>query len=213
MSVIRIALADDHEMFRSGLKGLLEGQADFKVVVQAKDGEDLLSKLSSVRVDCLVIDLSMPNMDGLTTLKEIRAKFPKINALVLTMQKDMEHFKRAMSLGARGYILKDSAFDQLVMAIKIVLSGKSYVSQGISSLIMDQYLSATDNDDPSLEILTPREKQVLKLLAEGQANKNIASALKISIRTVEVHRSHLLSKLKLKTPASLVKYAISKRII
>ena len=213
--MIRIILADDHEMLRVGLKGLLEKELDFKVVAQAKDGEELLEKLSSMKTDCVVIDLSMPNMDGLSTLKEIRKKYPKIKSLVLTMQKDAEHFKHAMAAGACGYILKDSAFEQLALAIKIIMKGKDFISPAISNLIAQQYVRSVDQegDEPSLEILTPREKEILRRIADGKANKNIAATLKISIRTVETHRSHLIQKLGLKTPAALVKYAISKGLI
>jgi len=208
----RIILADDHEMFRAGLKGLLEKEPDFKVVAQAQDGEELLEKLSSTRADCAVIDLSMPNMDGLTTLKEVRRRFPRTRCLVLTMQKDAEHFKHAMASGACGYILKDSAFDQLVMAIKMIMRGKNFISPVISNMITEQYVrsSIEQTDTPSLEILTRREKEILCLIAQGQANKNIASKLKISIRTVETHRSRLIHKLGIKTAAGLVKYAIAK---
>ncbi len=213
--MIRIILADDHEMLRVGLKGLLEKEPDFRVVAQAKDGEDLLEKMVSTKTDCVVMDLSMPHLDGLATLKEIRKKFPKTRILVLTMQKDAEHFKHAMSSGACGYILKDSAFDQLVMAIKIIMKGKRFISPDISNLIAEQYVRSMDpeGDAPSLGILTLREKEILRRIAEGKANKNIAASLKISIRTVETHRSNLIQKLGLKTPASLVKYAIAKGLI
>jgi len=214
MALIRIILADDHEMLRAGLKGLLDKQPDFKVVAQAEDGEQLLSKLATVRTDCVVMDLSMPNLDGLATLKEIKKNFPKVKCLVLTMQKDQEHFKSAMANGAAGYILKDNAFDLLVMAIKMVMKGKSYISPAISELIAEQYVrSIKDGDMPSLEILTTREKEILKLVAQGHANKNIATRLKISIRTAETHRSRLIHKLGFKTTASLVKYALAKGLV
>jgi two-component system, NarL family, response regulator NreC len=213
--LIRIFLADDHAMFRAGLKGLLEKEPDFKVVEQANDGEELLEKLSSTKTDCVVMDLSMPNMDGLATLKEIRKKFPKTKVLILTMQKDAEHFKHAIANGACGYLLKEGAFDQLVMAIKTIMKGKNFISPAISNLIAEQYVRSVEQeaDIPSLEILTSREKEILRYIAEGKANKNIAAKLKISIRTVETHRSHLIQKLGLKTAASLVKYAISKGLI
>lgn len=213
--MIKIILADDHEMLRAGLKGLLEKEPDFKVVAQAKDGEELLGKMASAKADCVVMDLSMPNLDGLATLKEIRKRFPKARVLVLTMQKDAEHFKHAMANGACGYVLKDGAFDQLVLAIKVIMKGKNFISPDISNLIAEQYVRSVDqdNDIPSLEILTSRERQILQCIAEGKANKNIAAKLKISIRTVETHRSHLIQKLGLKTPASLVKYAITKGLI
>lgn len=216
MAPVRIVLADDHEMLRAGLKELLEKEPDFKVVAQARDGEDLLEKLKGVhtKVDCVVLDLSMPNMDGLMTLKEIRRRFPKTRSLILTMQKDPEHFKHAMALGARGYVLKDSAFDQLVLAVKMVMKGKTFISPGISNLIAEQFVrSMEEGDFPSLEILTPREKEILSCIAQGQANKNIAGRLGISIRTVETHRSHLIHKLGLKTASALVKYALARGLI
>ena len=211
MANVRIILADDHEMLRAGLKSLLDKEPDFKVVAQAQDGEQLLDKLACVKTDCVVMDLSMPNLDGLATLKEIKKRFPKVKCLVLTMQKDQEHFKSAIANGASGYVLKDNAFDLLVMAIKMVMKGKSYISPAISELITEQYVrSIKDGDMPSLEILTVREKEILKLVAQGNANKNIASRLKISIRTAETHRSRLIHKLGLRTTASLVKYALAK---
>lgn len=214
MSVIRVILADDHEMFRSGLRGLLEKNPDFKVVGEAADGEILLDKLKTAKADCVVLDLSMPHMDGIETLKELHRKFPKVKALILTMQKDIEHFKHAMANGACGYILKDGAFEQLVMALKMISKGKNYVSPAISEYITEQYVRSIESSDvPSLEILTNREKQVLALIVKGAANKNIASSLKISIRTVETHRSRLIHKLGINTPAGLVKYAISKGLL
>lgn len=214
MAPLRIILADDHEMLRAGLTGLLEKEPDFKVVAQAQDGEQLLEKLAAVKTDCVVMDLSMPNLDGLATLKEIRKKYPKIKCLVLTMQKDHEHFKNAMANGALGYILKDNAFDLLVMAIKMIAKGKTFVSPAISDLIAQQYVrSIKEGDLPSLEILTAREKEILRLIAQGHANKNIAVQLKISIRTAETHRSRLIHKLGLKTTAALVKYAMDKGLV
>lgn len=214
MAAVRIILADDHEILRAGLKGLLDRQLDLKVVAQARDGEELLDKLNSVKADCVVMDLSMPNLDGLATLKEIRQKFPKIKCLVLTMQKDQEHFKRAMAFGALGYVLKDNAFDLLVMAIKMVMKNKTFVSPAMSDLITEQYVrSIKEGDVPSLEILTAREREILRLVAQGDANKNIATRLKISIRTVETHRNRLIHKLGFKTTAALVKYALAKGLI
>lgn len=214
MKAIRVILVDDHQMFRSGLKGLLDKETDINVVAQAQDGEELLEKLAHVAVDCVVMDLSMPRLDGLSTLKEIQQQFPKTKCLILTMQKDEEHFKKAMANGAKGYILKDSAFDSLVLAIRTVMKGKPFIASAIAEIITAQYVSSVqEGDSPSLEILTAREKEILKLIAQGAANKNIAAKLKISIRTVETHRSHLIRKLRLKTTAALVKYALAKGLI
>lgn len=214
MTPYKIILADDHEILRTGLKSLIDKEPSLKVVAQAKDGEELLVKLKSSRVDLVLLDLSMPNLDGLMAIREIRTKYPKMKILVLTMQKDEEHFRHAVKNGALGYLLKDEAFEQLILAVKTVLRGKKFISPGISALLTDQYVRSLDEaEGSSLEILTPREKQVLKLVANGLANKNIASKLKISIRTVETHRANLSQKLGIKNTARLVKYAFNKGLI
>jgi len=214
MSSTKIFLVDDHEIFRQGLVSLIEKDQNLQITGQAKDGEDLLFQLKNVKCDVIVTDLSMPNMDGLAALKMIRKKYPKIKILILTMLKDHEHFKRAMANGASGYLLKDDAFDQLSRAIKLVMKGKQYVSPSVSALETERYLRSLDEaEDPSSDILTKRERQILKLVAGGLANKNIASKLKISIRTVEAHRTNLTNKLGIKTTAGLVKFAISKGLV
>jgi len=153
-------------------------------------------------------------MDGLAAIKAIRKKYPKIKILILTMLKDHEHFKHAMANGASGYLLKDDAFDRLSMAIKLIMKGKQYVSPSVSAMETDRFLRSLDEaDTPSSDILTKRESQVLKCVAGGLANKNIASKLKISIRTVEAHRTNLTNKLGIKTTAGLVKFAISKGLV
>ncbi len=211
--MIRVFLADDHEIFRNGLKSLLEANKEFKVVGQAGDGEELLERINTSEFDCLVLDLSMPNMDGLQALEKIHTLYPKLKCMVLTMHKDAEHYKRAMALGAQGYVLKDCAFDELIVAIQCVLSGKHYVSPSISDLIAQQYVRSLDKNAASvLNILTEREKQIVGFIADGMANKNIAAHLKISIRTVEAHRNRLNHKLGVKNTASLVKYAMENGI-
>ena len=214
MADCRIILADDHKIFRAGLKSLINKESTFKVVDEADDGEQLLNKLASSNANLLVLDLSMPKVDGITALKSIKTDFPKLKVLVLTMQKDPEHFRHAMYYGAAGYVLKDDAYEQLVMAIKMVLKGKQFVSPSVSRMINERQLRSMDDvENPSLEILTNRQKQILKLIAGGMANKNVAAKLKISIRTVETHRSHLTNKLGIKSTAGLVKYAIAKGLI
>ena len=214
MPKYRVILADDHEMLRQGLKSLLDQDPQFTVVAQAKDGEELLEKLKKNECDVIVVDLSMPNMDGIQALKVIKDKYAKIKVLVLTMQKDHEHFKHAMASGASGYLLKDEAFDQLSMAIKMIMRGKEFVSSSIAKLLADRYVrSLDDNESPSLEIITKRELQVLKLIAQGFANKKIASKLNLSIRTIEAHRLNLSNKLSIKNTAGLVKFAMSKGLV
>ncbi len=214
MAECKIILADDHAILRTGLKSLINKEPKFKVVGEAGDGEALLNQLKLIKADLIVIDLSMPRMDGLVAIKEIRQKFPKIKILVLTMQKDHEHFKHAMMYGANGFLLKDDAYEQLVLAIKMILKGKKFISPSVATLETERFIRSLDETDaPSLEILSKREKEILKLVAQGLPNKSIASKLKISIRTVETHRANLSNKLGIKNTAGLVKYALSKGLI
>ena len=214
MNVHKIILADDHEILREGLKSLIEKDKDFKVVGQVKDGDQLLSLMKTTKCDLLVLDLSMPNRDGIQTIEEIKEKFPKVKTLILTMQKDQEHFRRAMGYGVDGYILKEDAYDQLMMAIKTILKGKKFISPMISNLLTDYYVRSLDEaETSSLNILTKREQQILTLIANGLPNKNIATKLKLSVRTIETHRANLSNKLGIKNAAGLAKYAISKGLI
>lgn len=210
----KIALADDHGMFRAGLKSLIEKDPLFRVTTQAEDGEELLDKLAAAKHDLVLLDLCMASMDGIAALKEIRKRFPDMKVIVLTMQKDHEHFTHAMKHGASGYILKDEAYDQLFLGIKIVLKGKQFISPGISAVVTDRFVRSIDAaESSSLDILTKRERQILELIATGLANKAIASRLKVSIRTVETHRAHLSRKLGINNTAGLVKFAISKGLV
>lgn len=214
MAKFRIILADDHAVVRVGLKELIQKDPQLKVVAEAKDGEELLDLLRLRSYDLIIMDISMPNVDGLCALKEIHTRYPKAKVLMLSMLKDYQHFQEVMRHGALGYMVKDDAPDQLIVAIKSVLRGNKFVSPSISKVLVDRQLRSVDDGEvPSLEILTKREQQVLVMIAQGLANKNIATKLKISIRTVEHHRSSLTDKLGLKTPAALVNYAISKGLI
>ena len=204
-------MADDHQILRAGLKDLIEKDKAFKVVGQAKDGDELLSLMGSVKCDLVIMDLSMPNRYGMQAIQDVRVKFPKVKILVLTMQKDQEHFKHAMAHGASGYVLKEDAYDQLLMAVKMILRGKRFVSPTISKLLTDYYVRSLDEaESSSLDILTKREQQILQFIGNGMANKNIASRLKLSVRTVETHRANLGHKLGIKNTAGLVKYAVTK---
>jgi len=214
MDECRIILADDHEIFRAGLKSLIAKEDDFKIVGEAKDGQALLRLLKIIKCDVIVLDLSMPNMDGMTVLSTLREVYPDIKVLVLTMLKDPEHFRHAMTSGALGYVLKDDAYEELILALRVICKGKQFVSQPVSSFLTERYVrSLNESDSPSLEILTKREQQILKMVANGMASKNIASQLNLSIRTVETHRSNLSNKLGIKTTAALVKFAISKGLV
>lgn len=214
MALYKIILADDHEIFREGLKSLLGKDPEIEITAEASDGRRLLELIKKHKCDVVVTDLSMPNLDGLAAIQQIKKQKPKIQILVLTMLKDHEHFKHAMGNGASGYLLKDDAYEQFIMAVKTLARGKKYISPSVAQLETERYLRSMDEvDAPSLDILTKREKEVLNLVASGMANKNIASRLKISIRTAETHRNNLTNKLGIKSTAGLVKYAISKGLV
>lgn len=214
MNECRIVLADDHSIFREGLKSLLRKAAWVKIVGEAKNGKELLAVLKSVDCDLAVVDISMPEMDGLTALKELRLRYPGVKVLMLSMLNDYAHFAQAKALGASGYLAKDDAGDELIPAIEKILKGKMYVSPSVTTLLAERQVHIMeDGKTPSLEILTKREKQVLGLIAKGSTNKKIAVELQISIHTVENHRAHLSEKLGFQNAASLVRYAIEKGLV
>ncbi len=214
MAKSKIILADDHSLVRGGLKELIHKDPDLTVVAEAEDGQKLLDFLHSTKCDLVVADISMPNMDGLTAIKIIHQKYPKIKILVLSMLKDYSHFQGVMAHGASGYMVKDDASEELVIAIKAILKGKKYVSPSVTTMLVDREVRGLEEGEtPSLEILTEREKEILVLIAKGLANKNIASKLNLSTRTVEHHRSNLTDKLGIKNTAALVKLALSKGLL
>ena len=206
----KIIVADDHTFVRVGLKELINKDSELTVIAEAKNGQELLDILEHKKCDVIVMDISMPEMDGLTAIRELSEKFKGIKVLILSMLKDYQHFKDVMAHGACGYMVKDDAPDQLVSAIKVILRGKKYVSPLVTTMLTDREMRSLDEAVPSLEILTKREKQILAMIAKSMPNKNIATKLKISIRTVEHHRANLTDKLGFKDTASLVKYALAK---
>ncbi len=210
MAKSKIIVADDHTFVRVGLKELINKDSDLIVIAEAKNGKELLDILDNKKCDLIVLDISMPELDGVETIKELHARFKGIKVLILSMLKDYPHFKEVMANGASGYMVKDDAPEQLVSAIKMILTGKRFVSPSVTTMLADRELRSLDEAVPSLEILTKREKQILAMVAQSMPNKNIASKLKISIRTVEQHRANLTDKLGFKDVASLVKYAMAK---
>lgn len=207
----KIILADDHSFVRVGLKELINKDPNLMVIAEAANGQELLDILAERKCDAVVMDISMPEMDGLTALREIHKTYPALKILILSMLKDYPHFHGVMEHGASGYMVKDDAPEQLVAAIKTVLRGKKYASPSVSTMLVDRQLRTLGQGEiPSLEILTKREKEILAMIAQGKLNKQIAAKLKISIRTVEHHRANLTDKLGFKDTASLVKYALAK---
>jgi len=208
----RIVLADDHVMFRQGIKNILEGAKDIEVVGEASDGLKLLELLKKVTPDMVILDISMPNLRGLEATREIKIISPDMKVLILTMHRDKEYVYHAIAAGAEGYLLKEDADTELFAAVENIRQGENYVSPLLSGQLTHELIQAVHKGQaasPS-DPLTLREREVLKLIAEGISNKKIADLLFISIRTVENHRANIMQKLNIRQTANLVKYAIRK---
>lgn len=212
MTPFHVVLADDHALIRQGLKKIIEEDQNFKVIGEVGDGLELLNFLRDTTPDLIVLDISMPNLRGIEAIAEAKKLCPKVKILLLTMHKNEQYFNCAMSAGADGYMLKEDSDSELLDAINTVLDGDMYVSAFFNELVRDKSLISFRNKDRKTvgEVLTTRERQVLKLVAEGETSRDIATKLSISTRTVEHHRANLMKKLQLKNAADLIRYAISK---
>jgi len=211
-----IILADDHQMFRQGLGRIIETDPELKVIGEAGDGLELLAMLNRMTPDLIVLDISMPHLRGIEAIHEIQALHPAVKILVLTMHKEMELLIAAISGGASGYLLKQDADKQLFLAIARIRQRGVYISPSLADEMTDDWADACHNarsPTPGSDRLTVREKEVLKLTAEGKSCKEIADLLCISHRTVEHHRANILSKLNVKRVADLVRYAVSNRLL
>jgi DNA-binding NarL/FixJ family response regulator len=212
LKTTRILLADDHAIFRAGLRQLIEGVEDFHISGEAANGEELLTLLDRVECDLVILDLSMPELDGLKAIDAIKSRHPAVDILVLTMHRDREYFSRALSRGIGGYLLKDDVFEELVTAVRDIRAGKKKYSSAIQAQVMEDYATIRENEI-ALDLLSRRELEVLKLIASGMMNKDIAVELKISIRTVESHRAKIMDKLDLRNVADLVRFAVARALI
>lgn len=211
----RIIIAEDHTLFRQGIKALLSLEQDFEVVGEAEDGATAIRCVERLKPDLILLDLSMPGVDGLAAIKEIRKKYSKIKILILTGYKTEEFFREALKCGAHGYVLKEADHSELLLAMRSVLEEKSYLSPDVSRRIINGYLRSAVGrvTDPSDLPLTTRERQILKLIAKGHKNKNIADQLCISDKTVAKHRANIMKKLNLRSASALTAYAIEKGLI
>lgn len=205
----RILLADDHQLFRQGLRGLLE-KAGHEVVGEAADGRAALALAQSLQPDIAVLDLSMPLLNGLDAAAELKRLVPRTKVILLTMYTDKEYVLRALHAGARGYVLKSQAAEDLVRAVRETFTGEVYLSPAVSVSVVDAYLGRQHaNEDP----LTPRERQILQLVAEGKTTKQIASLLGVSFKTAESHRNRAMQKLDIHDIAGLTRYAIRRGLV
>jgi len=215
MKKVRILLADDHTVMRAGLRALLERQPNLEVVGEAEDGRQSVQLASSHVPDVVVMDIAMPNLNGVEATRRMVSKHPAISVVILSMYSDESYVMRALEAGARAYLLKDSAVTDLIRAIEAVSQGKSFFSPKISRILAEEYVRALKQKGvaDSYELLTTREREILQLLAEGKTNKEVATSLNISVYTAETHRGNILQKLNLHSSAELVLYAVRKGII
>ena len=210
-----IVIAEDYTILREGLRALISSNPDFEVVAEAGDGQEAINFVEKLKPDLVLMDLSMPRMNGMDAILEIRKRVPETKVVVLTMHKTEEHILAAFKAGADGYVLKDATHAELIMAAKNVLSGKRYLSPGISETVLQGYLEGrkTVKHRTSWETLTQREREILKLIAEGYRNKQIAEDLCVSVKTVEKHRANLMEKLDLHNVQGLAALAIEKGLV
>jgi DNA-binding NarL/FixJ family response regulator len=206
-------LADDHVLVRQGLKRIIDSAPDLSVIGEANDGLELLELLGRVSPDMVILDISMPRLRGIDAIHEIRRIRPGVRVLILTMHTDKEYLYQSLSTGAMGYLLKEDADRELFAAIERVRRGKTYISPRFSDQLMDDLVQVGKGEGKphsEIDVLTVRERQIVKLIAEGRSNKEIGDLLFISPRTVENHRAKIMEKLHLKKVVDLVKYAIQK---
>ena len=215
MELCKLILADDHLMFRQGIKKILEEIDDIAVIGEARDGLELLSLVKKMLPDMVILDISMPNIRGIEATREIKMIDASIKVLILTMHKSREYLFHAISAGADGYLLKEDADSELFSAIEKIRRGRAYISPILNADLADNFIQMCRGDHHTLSVekLTSREREVLKLIAEGQTNKKIGDLLFISIRTVENHRANIMRKLRFKNSSDIVKYAIRKKYI
>ncbi len=215
MNKIRILLADDHTVMRAGLRLLLERENDMSVVGEASDGRQAVGLADSEEPDVAVIDIAMPNLNGIEATRQISAKHPHTAVVILSMHSDESYVMRALKAGARAFLLKDSAEADLIRAVRTVRGGKSFFSPAVSKMLLEDYVRELEQrgQEDSYELLTTREREILQLLAEGKANKDVAALLNLSLYTIETHRAHILQKLGLHTVPDLILYAVRKGII
>lgn len=211
----RVLIADDHAILRDGLRALLSASPELEIVGEASDGQEAIRLAGELSPNLLLIDLSMPRMNGTEAIQVIRSRHPNLKIIALTVHRTEEYVRAALDAGANGYILKDDTHAELLTAIQAVLKGQTYLSPCICGHVVSSYLDQREGGrvTTSWDVLTLRERQVIKLIAEGYSNKMIARALSISVKTVEKHRGNLMKKLDLHSASKITAYAIEHSLI
>jgi DNA-binding NarL/FixJ family response regulator len=215
MSRVRVLLADDHAILRSGLRLLLEREPDMAVVGEATDGREAVDWMAREAADVVVMDVGMPGLNGIEATVQIVRRHPHAGVIMLSMHSDETYVLRCLRAGARGYVLKESAENELIAAIRAIRAGKSFFSPKVMRLLQQEHIERIrcSGAEGSYELLTGREREILQRIAEGHSNKEIAGRLCLSVHTVETHRKNILDKLNLHGPADLILYAVRKGIV
>jgi two-component system response regulator NreC len=217
MSLVKILLADDHQLIRLGLRALLEAEPGFVVIGEAEDGLQAIQMVEKCSPDVVILDLMMPHLNGVETSRHIHTRFPWVRIVILSMFDSEAYIVEALSAGARAYVLKQSTAQDLVNAVRETLAGKRYLSPRISERVIDAYIqfvqSAKNGELDVYETLTPREREVLQLVAQGYANKDIADALSLSSRTVESHRASMMRKLGFHSQVDIARFALERGLL
>jgi two-component system, NarL family, response regulator NreC len=210
MKPIRILLADDHAVVRHGFKMILSEQPDMEIVGEAGNGREAIELAGRLKPDIVVMDVAMPELNGIEATRRIADSVPHTRVLALSMHKDSVYVREILRAGARGYLLKDSASADLLMAVRAIASGEGYLSPAVSNAVLDDYRRHVTNP---IDLLSSREREVLQMLAEGKTNKEIAGVLNLSVYTVDAHRGHIMEKLNLHSINELVRFAVRNGMI
>ena len=210
MPKLRVFLADDHAIVREGLKALINGQAGMEVVGEAADGRTACARAKEIRPDIVVMDVSMPELNGVQATRELRAQCPDVKVLALTVHEERSYLRDLMEAGASGYVLKRSAAEDLVHAVQVVARGDVYLDPSVTAVVLGKLARARPQSDDSSLDLSDRESEVLQLIAQGHSNRDIAGRLKISVKTVETYKARSMEKLGLTSRADIVRFALQK---
>ena len=213
MNEIKVLVTDDHQIIVDGLKSLLNNSADFKVIGEANNGREALKIIENVEVDVVLMDIDMPVMNGIETLKEIRRRRLEVKVIILSMHHEAGMIKSLIDLGAMGYLLKSSPQEELAAAIRKVAAGQQYFSTQVTLSLLNKPQNSHNSESGSARLLTERETEIIKLIAEGFSNKEIGAKLFISHRTVDTHRTNLMKKIQVENIAGLISYAIKSGIV
>lgn len=210
---IRILVADDHQLFRKGIVKLFSASPQIEIVDQAENGQEAIEKAKKLKPDIVIMDLSMPVINGVDATRILHKELPEIRVLALSMHCDKHYIKEALEAGVSGYLFKNCTYDQLIEAINTVYQGEKYLSAKITEVLIRDYLSKEEEVHDNSEELSERESNILKLVAEGKSTREISDVLFISVKTIGTHKQHILEKLNIKSTAGLIKYAIKKGIV